>query len=476
MSTLKHSPEDVEMYKAAIGELLELAKKPNVKKVIGAYSYFVKYQANFKKIKAFSVAELEDCAVFLKLKVRNDDDTKIFKNKDILADRIILKIESHFAEQCDECDKKYQSKLDGETPYLPCYLCIQGSHDCEAVSARFERLSQDPTTHLTGSVWLCKGCRLKNKLSGSTNLQRRTVSFEEEEKEEEKSSETKDDNVNDFVVVKKTETDKDTENVSRTPGEDRPSPRRDTHEERSEEKSQEQIICPLYKKHQCPYGASGQTEVQGKTCEHAHPRRCVKFCRFGKRRGGCIKGNSCKLYHPVLCKFSLKSGKCLNPDCTYTHLVGTKRQHFDEDRDKDTRQYNTQRFRPTAGTSRMDTRPPRLRRDSTTSVESHSSEAFRTPFTRKRINSDQQRSTAPNDFLEKLMENMKQGFSQQRAEIGNMKQGIDTQIEAFWKQLSSINQTSLPQLPTFHQYQLPSQMVQPPTVPWNNGQNQCSIY
>ena len=45
MSTLKHSPEDVEMYKAAIGELLELAKKPNVKKVIGAYKYLRDFDA-----------------------------------------------------------------------------------------------------------------------------------------------------------------------------------------------------------------------------------------------------------------------------------------------------------------------------------------------------------------------------------------------------------------------------------------------
>ena len=87
-----------EMYKSVIGELLELSDKTEPKKVLGAYNYKAVYQTNLQKMKLFSVPILEECAIFLKLKVRNEDATKIYKNKQTLVDRIIMKIESHFTE------------------------------------------------------------------------------------------------------------------------------------------------------------------------------------------------------------------------------------------------------------------------------------------------------------------------------------------------------------------------------------------
>ena len=85
-----------------------------------------------------------------------------------------------------------------------------------------------------------------------------------------------------------------------------------------------QNVCPHYKKGKCPNGASGKNMVDGKLCMYAHPRKCLRYCRFGTDAyKGC--SGSCNLLHPVLCKNSLSSGQCLLQNCTFAHLVGTKR-------------------------------------------------------------------------------------------------------------------------------------------------------
>ena len=195
---------------------------------------------------------------------------------------------------------------------------------------------------------------------------------------------------------------------------------------------------------------------------------CLRFCRFGKRKGGCTKGKSCKYYHPVLCKFSTRSNKCFDSECTYTHLKGTKRS---EGGDKENLRHRN------AEKKESDFRPQRWRKDSTASVGSRNSEAFRTPFPRKRTESTNEKNhSSSNPFLEKLMENMKKGFEEQKTQMVLLKQGFDKQIGAIWTQMGSINQQSLPQLPLQLQRQLPPQMIPGAVAPWNNVPNPCSMY
>jgi hypothetical protein len=367
-----------------------------------------------------------------------------------------MKIESHFEEQCDECGENYRIGLKSPEPALRCFLCMQGCHDCEAITARFVSSSQEVAGQLTGTVWLCKGCRVKNDISGTTKSQKTSVTFSEE-------------NPNRIDLEKKDKEKEDEENDDQDVQKDRPSLRRDRLEQGRNHSAKVMEICPLYKKRQCPHGVSGQNEVNGKVCQLPHPRKCLKFCRFGKRKGGCTKGSSCKYYHPVLCKFSVRSNRCLNSECTYTHLKGTKRSQ--SDRADNMSNHNIER---------KETRSTRLRKDSSASVGSHSSEIFRTPFPRNRAEREQKNSLAQNsdDFLEKLMENMRKGFEQQKIEIGMMKQGLDKQIDAIWKQVGSISQSSLPQLPIHLQHQLPPQMIPAAQTqaPWNTLPNPCSMY
>ena len=345
-----------------------------------------------------------------------------------------------------------------------CYVC-SSHHDCTpslATQYYFRNF------HLTGTVWLCRGCRVKNNIFCATKISK--IDPNGTDPTEIESQEETDDNENTDTMVARN---------------DKPSPRRDHGQEQDDDRDKNHDptkpeICPLYKKRQCPHGASGKNEVDGNVCPLAHPRKCLKFCRFGKRKGGCSKGGSCKYYHPVLCKYSVKSNQCTNLECTYTHLKGTKRPkredkaHSTTERDKDGRPARSLRWR----------------KDSTMSTGSRASESYRTPSNRMRTRSESERQkpavlhpSSSNDFLEKLMENMRKGFQEQKVEIGLMKQGLNQQIDALWKQVGSISQTSLPQLPPFlhqqqqQQQQLPQHVI--PTQsqgPWNLLPNQCSMF
>ena len=463
------SSEKENKLKIAMGELLGLADSLDVKKVISTYNFKKTYSSNIEKLKTLSGNQLEECADFLKLSVRKENNVKAYKNKEVLADWIIMKIESHFEAQCDECGETYRNKLNDTEPYLRCFLCMQGCHDCEDISARFESSSQQTSGQLTGTVWLCKGCRVKNNIFCVTKIPNLAVTFDSA------TSET----------IEKSDGDVE----AKTAKDDKPSPRRELGGDPNEEldvkgnedkdhtdkdhSSKKPDICPLYKKRQCPHGPSGQIEVEGKICPLPHPKKCLKYCRFGKRKGGCTKGGSCTYYHPVLCKYSVKANRCSNTECTFTHLKGTKRPR-NEDIDKRTSNARKEHER--------ERKPFRWRKDSAASNGSRASECYRTPSYNKRERKESERqkvAPAPSSdaFLEKLMENMKRGFDQQKVEIGLMKQGLDQQIEALWKQVGSISQTSLPQLPPFVHQQLPPHMI--PTqnqAPWNIAPNQCSMF
>ena len=43
--------------------------------------------------------------------------------------------------------------------------------------------------------------------------------------------------------------------------------------------------------------AEREKEIDGKTCQDAHPRNCIKYCKYGKQKGGCTKGKAMYLIH-----------------------------------------------------------------------------------------------------------------------------------------------------------------------------------
>jgi hypothetical protein len=146
----------------ALGELLRVAD-PISKRVISAYSHNARHDVNQAAISAgkFKVEMLERCAEFLNLPTRTDDNKKIYKNKPVLADHIIFKIESFFENVCDECNTTYQHHIaDAEPPKLICFLCLQGSHNCQEICSKLPTWAGEGVPK--GFVWVCHGCRIKN--------------------------------------------------------------------------------------------------------------------------------------------------------------------------------------------------------------------------------------------------------------------------------------------------------------------------
>ena len=83
-------------------------------------------------------------------------------------------------------------------------------------------------------------------------------------------------------------------------------------------------ICYRYKQGRCPHGKSGNKIVLGKTCNYLHPQKCLKHCRFGQDKDqGC--NGPCELFHPILCRNSLRYKTCYKQNCTFAHLSGTER-------------------------------------------------------------------------------------------------------------------------------------------------------
>ena len=79
-----------------------------------------------------------------------------------------------------------------------------------------------------------------------------------------------------------------------------------------------QAVCRFYLKKACKYGRKGEN------CPFNHPKLCYKYIKRGEKSGGCKKGKDCQFLHPQLCKRALNTRTCLNKNCRYYHVQGTK--------------------------------------------------------------------------------------------------------------------------------------------------------
>ena len=462
-------------HEIALGEIINGVTEPMSKLIVGAYKHNESYSKNMAKINCstFSYNDLEKCAVALNIKQHDPTNSgvKLFSNKKTVADRIILKIESHFDEMCDECNETYRNKFGDVQASLHCFLCLQGSHNCEALAAKLEGYNTFVANKPVGFIWLCRGCRVKNDLNDTNK--KKAVQFQTSSGTPTTSEPTANEDVTE-----------DAQNDANEETEDRPSPRRNdlsSSNEPSTSNSKERI-CPLYAKNQCPHGASGKVKVDGESCPNPHPRKCLKFCRYGNKRGrGCQKGRSCSQYHPILCKFSVRNGECKKRECTFTHMRHTKRPpvHRDiEDRhnqDQDGRRHNEE-SRPSFNYNDRDFPPlqPRRRRESNVSAASSQSDWFRTPFpaTGSRLPKMapppvSNRATTNNgklgvDFLVKLIENMKSSFEKEISEIR--------------ERLPPLERFPHPSENLPQQCQQPYPIPQIPVYPWNPQYHQNSMF
>ena len=203
-----------------------------------------------------------------------------------LAKAIIRKLENFLLQECAIC-KIYYNINRNQKPIIECKLCGQGCHeDCYS--------SLIP---LPGIKFFCSTCDDDKQVveEDLTNQVRNGDASKTNE-----NANTDDSRINTALT-------------------------NDEHLTR-ENKNQQRPICQRYRRGTCPHGISGEREVDGKKCQFSHIKRCQQYCKFGSGGElGCQEGRSCKLMHPVLCKFSVKYRCCLNLDCKFTHLKFTKR-------------------------------------------------------------------------------------------------------------------------------------------------------
>ena len=417
--------------KVVLGGLSNLADA-HAKKVLSSYKPNLRYETNLTNIQKCNARQLESCAELLRFKVRSEDGKeKLYKNQALLADRIIMRIESLFEANCSDCNETYHNALDA-TPLFICRLCMLGSHDCEVIKKKAEAMSAKAPV---GYVWLCSICLSKNNLE---DFEPPTKSAKKDSTKAKSASDSEP--AIDTIVEEKGEEveadtdleEEDTENKEEnTTRGKRHSPRRGRDSESDPSEPREDApICELYKRRQCPHGKTGKKLVDGKFCEKKHPKRCFKYSNFGARdKRGCRKGKKCKYWHPRLCSGSLANKVCVNDECTFFHLEGTKRL----DPDNDNRSYRRKEEQHHVPNNKPPQKAGNLKapRFSTTS-------AFYTPYPptvgKEGKSTAQTKSGRADDestFLFKLIEEMKSGFQEQ---INELKESLHASQESQFQQ------------------------------------------
>lgn len=310
--------------KLVIGDLLGRADVTS-KKVLTAFDTSKDPKVNISAFlkQGISRKDLDACAGFLDITLTADTGEVLYSNREKLAKRIVMEIIALYPSFCPECSKEYSVKP-GASPPARCYICLQGSHDCEDFVARHNVMQSIATTY--GTVWLCSGCHTANSPSSpgsnptiATPIQTPWPSMTNstagtpKAKEEKLSAKLHAEILADKLAEVKRQQELE---------EAQPNPNSN--------------VCPLLMEGTCPHGVSGKTANQGKkSCDEFHPpKRCRRFMRYGTTvRFGCTKGTECEFFHPRHCNSSLKDKCCYNEDCKLVHLCGTKRYRESHDSD-----------------------------------------------------------------------------------------------------------------------------------------------
>lgn len=454
--------------KIVLGGLLNDADAV-AQRVIRSYDPAAHYKANKDNMLKHDAAQLEACAIYLGLNVRGEDNKKLYKNKKVLCDRMILKIESLFDSECDDCKETYRNTL-ADKPPLVCKLCLQGCHGCVTMLAKMEAYTKMCRDEMKpfGLVWMCHGCLEKNDLS---LLQTPKKTGNDAPLEETRTE---------GAVQEEEEVEEEEEEN------DRESPRRNRHENSSSNTN----VCELYKERKCPHGLTGKRLIRGERCAKNHPPRCHRYCRYGEDpKMGCKFGPECRYYHPKLCRQSVLRRVCLNPDCLYNHLKFTRRHENDGPGDakpgypkpghpqrpergilnRPQREERDNPWHRQAQDANNRPPPPRARFDSIGSVYTPYPPTVdvRQHRTRKDSATVAERD---NSFLERLMENLKEGIiSQMNEKIAELRIEIPALVQES-SQWNKPTQPSRQQFPLQQMPQLPLQQMPPlsqTTFPYN---------
>ena len=308
-----------EKIKIVVGEILGRAD-PVSKKVLTAFDPSKDAPANQRLLKKFSRNELDIFAEFLKIPLINiQTKEKLFSNRDKLTKRIILEITALYPTTCDECSQEYCVTSD-KIPLVRCYICLQGSHDCEDITARIESMRSSSSLPL-GTVWLCSGCRVANNPFPAPDS---SVKPESAPPTTAPTTTTSTNMATPDIIP---EQSPQVSGISQAELAAKLALIKEQQETEESKPNKCKTVCPKLAEGKCPHGVSGKTPSNGKEhCENYHPKRCRNFMSYAThKKFGCSKGDDCTYYHPQHCKSSLRNKTCFNESCTAVHVNGTRR-------------------------------------------------------------------------------------------------------------------------------------------------------
>ena len=326
--------------KIAFGRLLKDAD-PVSKKVLTVFDSSKDSDVNIRNVTArASRPELDTLAKYLKIPLVGEapKNKTLYSTKAKISKRIVLEIRSLYPSICPECNEEY-TVMPGDQPKLRCWICLQGSHECEESRSKM-KVHLDHQSQLSGLVWLCSDCvTLNNPFpegddTGSTS---KITTPSKQDKESgakipephkglsEKAAVALQNGVSteeSTVASEQVISDEKLEDSELT----------DELEEQQQNISESKPnscahVCPRLINNSCPHGVAGDKEADGKDkCSLFHPKRCRSYmAHYTSDTRGCTKGEECDKLHVNLCKTSIETKKCMDVNCTLMHLSGTKR-------------------------------------------------------------------------------------------------------------------------------------------------------
>lgn len=324
--------------KQVLGNLLRLAEQHEdnrttdaVRVVLNAFDPAKDAWVNNKAVAQVLRTKLDLTAGFLGIPLIGPNQGVFFSNREKLAKRIVREIVALYPSVCNECNHEYQVDF-GDSPPMRCYICLQGSHDCEEFTTKKE-IQSNNGVHLS-AVWLCTQCHeLNNPYPTESKPKSKPGTGPATPSEPSSQAATDIDESLKISILQKTAAISGEDPATEVAEEKKDGEKKDEDKKGEEQKpeptppNKSKNVCSRYRVGTCPHGVSGKTKSGGVShCKFTHPSRCKRYMRYGTdRENGCTLGKECTKLHSKLCPSSVSKMECLDTKCTHAHLKGTRR-------------------------------------------------------------------------------------------------------------------------------------------------------
>ena len=228
--------------------------------------------------------------------------------KSELFNQLITFVEITLGHLCLKCNEPYfpyieANRSDGEE--VKCHLCSLPAHK--------ECIKEEHLNSGCGIVYLCQHCLLHKGKHDILNIDPTEKPPPLPQKES--GSESSEDSTSDSEDSDRQRKKKNHKKKTKT------NKYQDESEIAEDDSHPPKKICRFYARGSCKHGVSGTRD--GK-CNFAHPPMCKPYQQYGRRGPNGCKGD-CKLWHPKLCFKAIDFGECLNRECKFWHIKGTRR-------------------------------------------------------------------------------------------------------------------------------------------------------